>query len=586
MDNKEYLSTGSVEDFKNLVPKRRAVIEKASDALPKYEYNANIVAGQLHPKVQHVVVTDVKELKDAKCYTLAPDKEKGTERLAYFRAGQYISLSLKIGDSVLTRPYSLCSSPAEALNGIYRIVVKSMKGGFASEYINSNFKVGTKIDISEPSGFFYYEPIRDVKSVIGIAGGSGIAPFMSFASAIADGTEDFSLTLLYGSRTEADILFKDELDKIASSCDKVKVVYVLSDEEKAGYEHGFITSDLISKYATIDFSVFVCGSAAMYDYILGETKKLSLKKRLVRLDAYGESKLGKKDEAFLSEFKDKVFNITVVTNDGQTRTIPAKADESVLVALERAGIKAPSKCRSGECGFCRSRLASGDVYMPEATEKRRAYDKENGYIHPCCAFPRSDIRLLINCEEPKVERHVKDMKKKNIRMGFIMSMIISLAMGLLSSFLVLKFNPEMVKSSPVPMIYISNTIMSLVVGFIVYKLVPLGKLGAGLAARAGAKPPAMKFNLLNAIPLAVGNTIIISLVMSLFGVVMARMKMPADVLQTVPPFAVMWLGTWVKLLLPTLLASYLLSVLLSPTVSSIVGLTDAGAEVGRASSGK
>ena len=44
MDNKEYLSTGSVEDFKNLIPKRRAVIEKASDKLPEYEFNANIVA--------------------------------------------------------------------------------------------------------------------------------------------------------------------------------------------------------------------------------------------------------------------------------------------------------------------------------------------------------------------------------------------------------------------------------------------------------------------------------------------------------------------------------------------------------------
>ncbi|MCR5060484.1 MAG: iron-sulfur cluster-binding domain-containing protein [Saccharofermentans sp.] len=586
MDNKEYLSTGSVEDFKNLIPKRRAVIEKASDKLPEYEFNANIVAAQLHPKVQHVVVTEIKELKDAKCYTLAPDKEKGTDRLAYFRAGQYISLSLKIGDSVLTRPYSLCSSPSEALNGIYRIVVKSMKDGFASEYINSNFAVGTKIDISAPSGFFYYEPIRDVKSVVGIAGGSGIAPFMSFASAIADGTEDFDLTLLYGSRTEADIIFKDELDKICESCDRVRVIYVLSDEEKSGYEHGFITSDLIARYGTLIFSVFVCGSAAMYDYILGETAKLGLAKRLVRLDAYGEYKLGKKDEAFVNEFKDKLFDLTVVTNDGQTRTVPARADESILVALERAGIKAPSKCRSGECGFCRSKLASGDVYLPEATEKRRAYDRETGYIHPCCAFPRSDIRILINCAEPKVERHVKDMKKKNIRMGFIMSMIMSLAMGLLSSFLVIKFNPDMVKSTPVPMMYISNTVMSLIMGLIVYKLIPLGKLGAGLAARAGAKPPAMKFTLLNSIPMAVGNTIIISLFLSLFGVVMARMKMPADILQTVPPFAVMWLGTWAKLLLPTLLASYLLAVLLSPTVSSIVGLTDAGAEVGKASSGK
>ena len=68
---------------------------------------------------------------------------------------------------------------------------------------------------------------------------------LSFAKAIAEGDEDFNLILLYGSNTEKDILFKEEFDELEKMTDKVKEVHVLSDEEKAGYEHGFVTADLI-----------------------------------------------------------------------------------------------------------------------------------------------------------------------------------------------------------------------------------------------------------------------------------------------------------------------------------------------------
>ena len=587
MADREYLKGVSADSFYDIVPKRQAVINQASDKEPQYEFNANVLARNLHPKVQHVKVSDIKEFNGAKVYTFEPDTSKGTTKLAYFRAGHYISLKLKIGDSVLTRPYSLCSSPKLALSGKYQIIVKSMKDGFASEYINREFKVGTALDISEPAGFFEYEPLRDAGTVIGLAGGSGIAPFMSFASAVADGTEDFNLTLLYGSRTEDEILFKDELAEYEKAAGgKIKVVHVLSDEEKPGYEHGFITSELIAKYAPDAYSVFVCGSQGMYDYVEGECNKLGLKKRFVRFDAYGQYRLTKRDAEFTDAHKDKTYELTVVMNDGIERKIPAKADEPILVALERAGIDAPSKCRSGECGFCRSKLASGEVYTPEKVEHRRQYDKVSGYIHPCCTFPKSDLRILINYEEPKIERKVKDMKKKERMMGLIMAIIISLAMGILVAYLIPKINPQAADQQPVAIRYISNILMSVTVGIIVAFVVPLGKMGRGLAAKAGANPPTFKFTLINSIPLSVGNTLIVSFVCSLVGVLMARSHAPAEALAHMPPFPVMWLGSWGKLLLPTLIVSYILAVVLSPIVSQAIGMADAGAEVGRAASGK
>ena len=83
------------------------------------------------------------------------------------------------------------------------------------------------------------------------------------------------------------------------------------------------------------------------------------------------------------------------THENET-VISASADEPVLVALERSGISAPSRCRSGECGWCRSKLISGEVYVPEENDDgRRWSDKENGYIHPCASFALSDLVLEV-----------------------------------------------------------------------------------------------------------------------------------------------------------------------------------------------
>ncbi|HBH99517.1 MAG: 2Fe-2S iron-sulfur cluster-binding protein [Clostridia bacterium] len=59
------------------------------------------------------------------------------------------------------------------------------------------------------------------------------------------------------------------------------------------------------------------------------------------------------------------------------------------------GIAAPSHCRSGECGWCHSRLVAGDVYMPTSVDGRREADKKFGYIHPCVTFPLSDLTMEV-----------------------------------------------------------------------------------------------------------------------------------------------------------------------------------------------
>mgnify|MGYP004537756047 FL=1 len=381
--------------FKNMSKVREKAIQAAPANEVSGEFAINTNAKKLHPDYQRLVIDEVIPHEGAKAKTFVFRRADG-EAFPYFRAGQYLSLKLPLEDSFVTRAYSLCSSPKDALKGRAAITVRSNPGGFAADKLLATLKPGDEVIASDPQGFFYYEDLRDAKHVVGLAGGSGITPFLSMAYALRDGAEDFELTLLYGSRDEESILFKKELDEVAAACPKFRVVHVLSDEEKAGYEHGFITAELIKKYAPADaeYSVFLCGPEGMYRFLKPEIEKLALPERLFRRKMIDVTKTPWELDGYPQQCRDKIFNLTVRQGDREYK-LSASANETVLTAIERAGIKAPSRCRSGECGWCRSRMLEGSVFIPQENELRRWADKEYGYIHPCSSFPTSDIVLEV-----------------------------------------------------------------------------------------------------------------------------------------------------------------------------------------------
>lgn len=380
--------------FKNMPKVReRAIQASPATPLPK-TLTTNEKAKTRHPAKQEVVISEIRQNgADAKTVVL---KTPDGSPLAYYRAGQYISVSVPVGGTVTTRAYSLCSSPAWAKRGEYNITVKRDDAGFVSPYIQDNWKVGQHVTISGPQGHLYYEGLRDAKKVVALAGGSGITPFIGMAYAIRDGLEDFDLTILFGSRTAEGIVYKKELDEICAACSKVHVVHVLSDEERNGYEHGFITADLIRKYGGDgEYSIFMCGPQAMYNFLDGEIAKLSLRRKFVRRELFGAIKDPWNQPGYPEEMHGRSFKLKVIKY-GEEFNITASADESLLTAIERAGITAPSRCRSGECGWCRSKLVSGNVFIPEKTDGRRKADIDFGYIHPCSSFPIGDCVIEIS----------------------------------------------------------------------------------------------------------------------------------------------------------------------------------------------
>lgn len=383
--------------FKNLIPTRKKYIDNASPALIEAQPPVNALAERLHPKTQHFIIEDVTlETPSAKTFRLVPDVETETREPAIFRPGQYLSFSFNINGATVKRPYSISSSPSEALKGYYDVTIKKDEGGFVSLFIWDKWEKGTRVMSSGPQGHFYYDNLRDSKKIIGIAGGCGITPFRSMAKSIVEGLLDIELVVFYGCNKKDDIIFFKEFNDLEKKSEgKFKIVYVLAEEAAEGFEQGFITSDLIRRYTDIEKrSFFICGPQGLYNFISKELADLNVERKFIRREVFGEIKDIEKYEGFPDEASEKSFNVKVHIGD-KSATIPGKSTESLLVALERAGLCPPASCRSGTCGVCRSLLIDGSVFIPPDVDGRRQADIQFGYIHPCSTFPLGDVEMIV-----------------------------------------------------------------------------------------------------------------------------------------------------------------------------------------------
>jgi ferredoxin-NADP reductase len=279
------------------------------------------------------------------------------------------------------------------------ITIKKSPNGYVSNYVWENWKIGTEVLFDAPFGHVYYNGVRDAKHIVGIAGGSGVTIFRSIMEDMLSGTgRPEKLTLLYGSRNTDDILFRDELDQLAAKSNgRIKIIHVLSEPDSSwNGEKGFITADVIRRsvpdYA--DASFYVSGPAALYDFVAGVFHRLKISPTKQRVECYGESANIAIHPGFPQTQVGKTYTLTVRYGVDETQ-IQASSTETVVVALERAGLAIDSHCRSGACGWCRSRLESGEVWQRPQSDGTRAKDREVGYFHPCSAYPVSDLTVRV-----------------------------------------------------------------------------------------------------------------------------------------------------------------------------------------------
>ena len=351
------------------------------------------LADALHPGKQIFEVTEIRDVsKTAKTFHLEPLNG----HIPVFQAGQYINFYLKIGNSTLSRPYSISSAPFEAKleKPFVEVTIRRNVSYLVPDYFFDHVKVGDHLEASMPHGFFYYEPLRDTENVVALAGGSGITPFVSMAKDVAHGDTDIDLTILFGSVKAEDIICREELEELERRCDKIHVVHVLSNDPEWEGEKGFITKELIEKYAKENSTYFFCGPLAMFDLMKSVMAEMEVPAKRFRYEAMSQPSDVTKIPGFPEEFMEKEVELTVVRGI-QKDVIKAKCKEPIAVALERAAIGIDTHCRAGECGMCRVHVLSGKYFVSPLGDGRRSMDKQMNYVHSCSAYPLEDMTIKI-----------------------------------------------------------------------------------------------------------------------------------------------------------------------------------------------
>jgi ferredoxin-NADP reductase len=138
-----------------------------------------------------------------------------------FEAGQWVSLVLPAD---LRRSYSIASAPDGT--GRFEIAVTRVEGGPGSTWLHTA-PVGTELSVVGPQGFFTRPPNKTGPSLF-IGTGTGVTPLRSMIHDALRRSDGRPLRLLFGVRTPADVIYKTELDELASKHAQFRVHYTLS----------------------------------------------------------------------------------------------------------------------------------------------------------------------------------------------------------------------------------------------------------------------------------------------------------------------------------------------------------------------
>lgn len=344
---------------------------------------------RLHPDRMRLRVSDVfDETSSTKTLRLVAEAPP----LPPFQAGQYIALSVEVDGVRTSRPYSIASPPNQL--GFYDITVRRVADGVVSNYLLDRVEPGDVLESSGPAGTFYYNPIFHKKTMVCIAGGSGITPFMSMIREVLECGLDRTIHLFYGNKSFEDIIFHETLQWLSERFERFHY-YPVIEEPPDGYEgsRGLITGRLVKE--TIgdleEKTYYLCGPRGMYDFCVPELEGLGVPKGRLRREAYGTPADIEKDPGWPGEVKGTDTFVVTVRGRGE---FSARAGEPLLVALEKGGLAVPAVCRSGECSMCRVRLLSGKVFQPAGVLLRKS-DRQFGYIHSCAAYPLENLEIAL-----------------------------------------------------------------------------------------------------------------------------------------------------------------------------------------------
>ncbi|TGL59788.1 FAD-binding oxidoreductase [Leptospira jelokensis] len=347
--------------------------------------------GKLHPKRIQLRVESIRiDTASTKTLVMVPVHGKN---LPPFQAGQYINLFVSIGGVLTARPYSISSSPKNLKS--YELTIKRKEDGFVSPYLLDEIKVGQQLESSGPMGSFHHNPLFHGYDLVFFAGGSGIAPAISMLKSFLGSPEPFRFHIIYSNSYEHDVIFIDELRKLASDHDNFTLTEFLTREVSPTYKgyRGRLDKSILQTLLQNPLAkmYYVCGPTPFNLHCANLLLSLGVKFSRVLIESNGPPP----NPELMDGWPDSLHPTKEVNVKlGDHFSFQTKVGEPLLNSLERNGIFKENACRSGECSLCRVKLKTGKVFSPEEAKIRKS-DRKFGWIHSCVAFPITDVEIQL-----------------------------------------------------------------------------------------------------------------------------------------------------------------------------------------------
>jgi ferredoxin-NADP reductase len=147
------------------------------------------------------------------------------------RAGQHVDVRLTAEDGYQAeRSYSIASAPADRR---LELTVERLDDGEVSPYLTDELRPGDKIELRGPVGGYFVWTPEQGGPVLLVGGGSGIVPLMAMIRERAASGSDAEMRLLFSSRTWDDVIYRDELKRLAGG--GLAVVHTLTRAQPEGW---------------------------------------------------------------------------------------------------------------------------------------------------------------------------------------------------------------------------------------------------------------------------------------------------------------------------------------------------------------
>lgn len=311
-----------------------------------------------------------------------------------FTPGQHLTLRRPDAPD-LRRTYSLCSPVGAPL----RVGVKRMEGGVFSTWAGADLTAGDVLEVAPPQGRFgpRLDPGR-TRSYGLVAAGSGITPMVSIA-ATALAVEPLStVTLLYGNRTQGDVMFADELADLKDRHPtRLRLVHVLSREEQAGpLLSGRLDPDRLRAVLAALLPVetvdewFLCGPFGVVTGGRDVLLEAGAAPDSVHVELFHADPPPVRERAAPSSGASCEASVTL---HGRTSSVGVPEGEAVLDAVLRSRPDAPYACKGGVCGTCRAQVTEGAVEM-DVNYALEADELAAGVVLTCQSHPTTPTLRL------------------------------------------------------------------------------------------------------------------------------------------------------------------------------------------------